>query len=353
MASEGGKWSKKQRPTRADLIEAIRTLVSMGSCWLDRDEDQRDGDVGQAELLEQVVQSLRDAATAQRKHARKVLTILYRDEVAKALAKGPEVGWSAGRDSRFPNLPHQREVTWRATYWMFPDDDPVVTALRAGYFNYSGHTGGKGLQLPAERARDYAKQATSMLAAGHGPATAAGSAVLRALHGNHPDGVTDWTDSHGAPPGFGAKAVDRRFSRLLKDYRHLDSSQRNMDLGVAEAAAETTSANLGNPNGPRRPRAGRGGLLDLGEYFGALCREPDVVNPRSVAAWSLLAEVAANPALAPVLAELGGDTWADASHGVLVEPGHAPSGPGAAEVTATVPASPIGHAPAPGTISRG
>jgi hypothetical protein len=361
MTSELGKWSKTQRPTRADLVKAIRTLVSMASCWLDRDEDQRDGDVDQAELLDQVVQSLGDAAAAQRKHARKVLAVLYRDEVVNVLAKGSDVGWSADREQRFPHLPHEREVTWPATYWMFLDDDPLVTALRAGFFNYSSHTGGQPLVLPLERARHWAQEVRNLRAKKRGKVNAAGSVVLQVLHENHPDGKTDWSDSQGRASKFTEKSVDRRFARLLKDHRHKDSAQRGLDpeaeaAATAEADAEAaakTAAKTGDSDGSPPLRTNHGGLLDLGEYFGALGREPDVVNPRSAAAWSLLAEVAANPSLAPVLAKRGGDTWADASRGVLIEPGHAPSGPGAAEVSATVPATPIGLlAPAQSTIPR-
>ncbi len=87
MAKDSGAkpWTEGEGPSRETLVAAIRTLVSMASCWLDRDSEARGIDSKQRERLEQVVALLAEAATVQREDADDRLLICFRDDLAMAL----------------------------------------------------------------------------------------------------------------------------------------------------------------------------------------------------------------------------------------------------------------------------
>ena len=265
-----GTWTANDGPSREELVEAIRTLTAMASCWLDRDPQKRGTDAEQAERLGIVVEELRAAAEAQRAHVRIVIATLLRDEVAVALGAETTIDDAAGdtmtaRKLRFPHLPCLLDPQWRLAYPLFWDDDPVVTALRGGFYDYTRFVHGAPQDLSVEDARLLARIARKNLTThtnidhtvhvASGPTQAASGIVVKMLR-DEPGWITESVSGPSDAPDI----AEARFTRWLARHRH--------------------------PDRPPAPYA-----VDHGEFFGARRTDVPAQDPRASAAARLVAEV--------------------------------------------------------------
>jgi hypothetical protein len=258
--------------TREQLETAVRTLVSMASCWLDRDPEPRGIDALQSKRLRLVVETLARAATEQQVQVRRILASLYRDEIALALGStmntDPKDGnYLEDRARRYPNLPRQVLAEWAFTYAGYDDPDPVVTALRAGYFNFTLLGEGEGQNITIEIAHEYAAHLRKLAKDGYGAGQAASSVVVEILQEQTIFGDAEWTiaaargESGGSNEDTKIKTAEKRMNRTLRETRHPDR------LPLPDA-------------------------VDLGEFFGARKSRSVGLDPREAAATDLIAAAA-------------------------------------------------------------
>ena len=78
-----GKNLPQAEMSRDEIVQAIRTLVSMASCWLDRHPDDTSTDRAQFHALREVVDTLVEARARQRTAKDRVIATIIRDLIAE------------------------------------------------------------------------------------------------------------------------------------------------------------------------------------------------------------------------------------------------------------------------------
>lgn len=84
MQSAGKCWADDDGPSRKELVDAIRTVVSLAACWFGHSQSVRGNDRKLVGVLNNFVKSMRAVEISQREHSQKILTTIVRDELAIA-----------------------------------------------------------------------------------------------------------------------------------------------------------------------------------------------------------------------------------------------------------------------------
>ena len=300
-------WPADAGPSRAEMIAGIRTLVAMGSCWLDRDPVCTVADRKQAATLRTVLASLDNAMAAQRRQTRLLTALLFRDELAIALG-APFLSDENGnrlidREQQYAYLPHHVLGEWIGTSGMFLPTEPqvatdaVVVALQTGFFNFTLLAYRQPRSLSLEDARKYAEFARILAKDSYiGAMQAAGATVAKVLAEHDAENwkyanKTIWNPAVAfeTENQKRAKTADTNFGRWLKNDRHPDRPQ-------SMASDE--------------PRVWYGpDSVDMGEFFGARRTSERSPNPRQRAAALLIADVCAGDASLAAQIEAADEGW--------------------------------------------
>jgi hypothetical protein len=313
MAKRTARRTAAKELERRDLVVAVRTLVAMASCWLDRDPATRGVDSSQARRLRSVVDALAVAAADQQRQARRILAGLYRDEVAVALGNSMEAEPALGnylkdRAKRYPNLPRQLLAEWVGTYPMFQSDSPVAQAIVAGYFNFTLLGYGVGEVLNQSRVGKYVADLEKMAEVKEiGMSQAASAIVVRILAKELVQASEEWSIGPArvrAKPPKAAKPDDDDIDAWIKESK---TAEKRMNRALG---AERHPDRLPMPD-----------AVDLGTFFGARKSNVAGLDPRAAAALDLLA------AASEMQLDLDGNlkqadyrwpgTWSTASRGLV------------------------------------
>ncbi len=290
-----GTWQENEAPTREQIVAAIRTLASLGSCWLDRDPDIRGSDDAQQRVLAEVVKLLAKVPGKQVKHAQQVIAATVRDEVMIAMDDDPASHVdpdSLENGNLFLRRNTERPAQLRPDWGGRPreeGEDRLRIAIRNASENAGALLPGVAPRLTAKEKEDVLKRAQSNLSeataplwdAKRSPQEAASTIALQLV---------------GLTTARAADNDDSQINRLLDNVRH--------------------------------PDQGKGqGAVDSGEYFGArrskpqFPGEPNPANPRAAAAAALLSEAAGGKGALAWQIERASPPhlWTLAARGVVLE----------------------------------
>lgn len=167
--------------TEDRLRTGLQTFVAAASAWVYRDGVQTKSDAEQERNLHAVLVALEALANRQRKILKDVIRSTWVDHLViaikdhalvasggarKAVANANHKGrakHSAGGSVVEHPLPGKLSPNWYVHEYFFLDQDPLVTALRLGYWNYTVITDGAGQWLDLERARQLSATAQQLL----------------------------------------------------------------------------------------------------------------------------------------------------------------------------------------------
>lgn len=341
QADDGGAGAAavESELTQERLIAAIRTLVAMGSCWLDRDPVQTGPDEKQRGRLIEIVELLETASEKQREHAEGVSATMFRDAVAvrmgsaaRELPEGDSIiverHKRAARGDGF--VVRDYNVSLKGLFGSrLPRTavDDVAEALRFGHSHWVKSCGGSPVWPFARRthslafSRKLARDALDGLASKKfkGPQEAATFAVGELVGYDQSE---DPRVQHGAAR-LEADAIDgQHFGESLEqvaERRAFERAKQKFRTFVSARRETSMAGNVPNP--------------DTGTYFGARSfrRRPQdgraKVIPR---AWSGAQLVAAacdgGQNLADAIFDERGDSvhgwhvWRSAAHGYSLRP---------------------------------
>ena len=275
-----GTWEEGQEPTHIELIQGLRTFVSMASCWLDRDVERRGADLAQAKNLRDILKLLENARELQSCQTRILWATMFRDEVAVSLGATVKTDADGNRlvdrEEKSNKLPNQLLGLWYGMAGMFIDAknrDRLIETIRTGFWNYTWFALGQARNLSVAAAQEYVVDARALVAdikktkgITMGASELASCIVVKILVDEDGDNWIDGVNPGG--PSDEPEAAEARFSRYLKLVRHPDRPQTN----------DAASGRFGPDS------------IDLGEFFGARRTTVAATNPRQWAAAKFIAD---------------------------------------------------------------